>query len=98
MMTVIFLDIDGVLNDHRRMRNGYSQLTRRCVRELAKILRTRPEARIVVSSAWRYIVTGIREFVILDDLPIGHPALIRTDGNAGLTPAIADRVIRQLVG
>ncbi len=50
----IFLDIDGVLNDHSKMENGYCGIQSGPVRQLNRILRAVPEARIVLSSAWRY--------------------------------------------
>lgn len=52
---VIFLDIDGVLNDHRPHKSGYCGTTRRCVGYFNQILRQTP-AKIVVSSAWRYLI------------------------------------------
>jgi hypothetical protein len=36
---LIFLDCDGVLNDHKQHANGYCGTTRRCVQNLNRILR-----------------------------------------------------------
>lgn len=53
--SLIFLDFDGVLNDHKPLKNGYCNLKRSCLRELEYILRSLPDLKIVVSSAWRYL-------------------------------------------
>lgn len=52
----IFLDIDGVLNDHNPFNNGYSGLKPDCVELLCQVLKAIPETRIIISSAWRYLV------------------------------------------
>lgn len=54
---IVMLDLDGVLNGH-----GYdpvaesSTIDPRCVREFNRILAAVPDAMIVLSSAWRYMV------------------------------------------
>lgn len=58
MSKLLFLDYDGVLNDHRALANGYSQMKEKCVKELCRILDTCPDANIIVSSAWRYMMLG----------------------------------------
>lgn len=58
LLKVIFLDIDGVLNDHAQNVAGYCGLKPSCVEQLNRILAAVPDAHIVVSSAWRYIVHG----------------------------------------
>lgn len=55
---ILFLDFDGVLNDHRALANGYSQLNTKCVLELCRILDSCPEVDIIISSAWRYMMLG----------------------------------------
>jgi len=168
MQKLLMLDIDGVLNDHRALANGYSQMKEKCVKELCRILDTCPDVNIVISSAWRYMMLGetpainergmeylmclfgasynsinnriigktisdeemclklgimdnggeldygwlkdhgrlIRreqillaaqdaQFVVLDDLELEMPELIKTDGNVGLTKVLADRVIER---
>lgn len=50
---VIFLDIDGVLN---RITTGPSKFEPGCVRAFNKILRAVPEAKVVLSSAWRHLI------------------------------------------
>lgn len=55
-MKIIFLDIDGVLNDHSPMCNGYCGIKAECVEQLNRILATAPDAKIVVHSAWRYLL------------------------------------------
>jgi len=52
----IFLDIDGVLNDHVPHANGYLGTRAHCVEHFNKILMYVSKAKIVVSSAWRYAV------------------------------------------
>lgn len=55
---ILFLDYDGVLNDHRTLANGYSQMKEKCVKELCRILDACPDVNIIVSSAWRYMMLG----------------------------------------
>lgn len=52
---VIFLDIDGVLNNHVAFDNGYCGMQNDKVWQLNRILLWNPDLKIVVSSAWRYI-------------------------------------------
>lgn len=54
---VIFLDIDGVLNDHKPVVSNYGGIFPRKVKMLNQITDA-TEAVIVVSSAWRYMVHG----------------------------------------
>lgn len=55
-MKVVFLDIDGVLNAHEWDREVMcGQIQREKVQLLNDVLR-KTDARIVLSSAWRYIV------------------------------------------
>ena len=53
---LVFLDVDGVLNDHKPHPNGYCAMVPDCVAWLSYVLLCVPDARIVLSSAWRYIV------------------------------------------
>lgn len=55
-MTVLFLDIDGVLNRHVRHGNGYCGMCPDCVSQLNRILLAVPDLKLVISSAWRYHV------------------------------------------
>lgn len=57
-MKLLFLDIDGVLNDHKPLPNGYCGLKYESVMELCRILDECPDVKIVVSSAWRYMMIG----------------------------------------
>lgn len=52
----IFLDIDGVLNRHKRHPNGYCPLVEPCVARLSFLLGRYPHVRLVISSAWRYMM------------------------------------------
>lgn len=55
-MKVLFLDVDGVLNDHTWLPEVLcGQIHGDCVFELNRVLRA-TDARIVVSSAWRYLI------------------------------------------
>lgn len=57
-MNVVFLDIDGVLNSHAFSSIAQSNgINAECVACLNRILRE-TGAKIVVSSAWRYMVLG----------------------------------------
>lgn len=57
MKPIIFLDIDGVLNGHRAMTNGYNTIDRECVARLNEIVRA-TGGEVVISSAWRYMILG----------------------------------------
>lgn len=57
-MKVIFLDIDGVLNHHEFNQESQScTINAECITQLNRILKE-TSAKIVLSSAWRYVVTG----------------------------------------
>ena len=53
---VLFLDCDGCLNNHRPQENNYCGTLSSCVSQFNRILDAIPEAKIVVSSAWRYLI------------------------------------------
>jgi hypothetical protein len=55
-MKLVFLDIDGVLNRHRIYSNGYCGFDPECVENFNKILHAYEDIRIVISSAWRYML------------------------------------------
>lgn len=54
---IIFLDIDGTINDHHIHPNGYHGTKWECVRRFNRII-AETDARIVISSSWRYPVLG----------------------------------------
>ena len=54
-MKLLFLDMDGVMNNHQRMENGYCGIRPECVKNLNKILNY-VNCDIVISSAWRYMI------------------------------------------
>jgi hypothetical protein len=56
---ILFLDIDGVLNDHRKWASKYSPILFENVVHLNTILGRVPEVRIVLSSAWRYVFNTV---------------------------------------
>lgn len=53
---VLFLDMDGVLNDHTPLASRYCGTNPRCVAALNHVLDEIPSLKIVVSSAWRYMI------------------------------------------
>lgn len=53
----IFLDIDGVLNGHEQHDNGCCGMRADCVERFNRILKEFTGVQIVISSAWRYLVT-----------------------------------------
>lgn len=56
-MKVLFLDVDGVLNGHQQHKNGYCGIDPVKVELLDDIVRG-TGCRIVLASAWRYMVLG----------------------------------------
>lgn len=55
-MRVLFLDIDGVLNGHEKHPDSpYTTIRPDCVKRLNRIVKA-TDCRIVVSSAWRYML------------------------------------------
>lgn len=57
-MKIIFLDIDGVLNDHRISEPaGCYGINPECMKCLNMIIQF-TKANLVISSAWRYMITG----------------------------------------
>lgn len=56
-MKIIFLDIDGVLNNHSRYGNGSCGINGIMMARLNVLLED-PNVRIVLSGAWRYMIIG----------------------------------------
>lgn len=54
-MKLIFLDIDGVLNAHEKLPSGYCGIRLENAQRLNTILDAVPDAKLVISSAWRYL-------------------------------------------
>jgi hypothetical protein len=54
-MRLVFLDIDGVLNGHEKLDSGYCGINHVIASRFNRILDAVPDAKIVVSSAWRYL-------------------------------------------
>lgn len=54
---ILFLDIDGVMNAHEKYENGFCGIGRTQVFMLNHILRECPDLKVVISSAWRYMIT-----------------------------------------
>lgn len=55
-MEYLFLDIDGVLNDHKKLETGFCGIQNDKASLLNEFLDTHKEVKIVVSSAWRYMI------------------------------------------
>jgi hypothetical protein len=55
-MRLLFLDIDGVLNDHTKTQSGYCSIQSDKVDHLNYILNQVPDLQIVISSSWRYLM------------------------------------------
>jgi hypothetical protein len=55
-MKLLFLDIDGVLNDHKLNPAGVGTIMAEHRFHLNRILEEVPDLQIVVSSAWRYLI------------------------------------------
>jgi hypothetical protein len=86
---ILFLDIDGVLNGHEFMVEAKScKIDPACVRRLNRILKE-TDARVVLSSAWRYMVHG--HAMTLD----GFGYMLRTHGFVAAVNG-AERVIIDL--
>lgn len=87
-MRLIFLDIDGVLNGHHYKRDAQScNILSPCVRQLNRIIRA-TEAKIVLSSAWRYMIHGKAMTLA------GFGYMLRTHGMIGAGKTIIDTTIR----
>jgi len=157
VMKILFLDIDGVLNNHAVFHSGYCGLKASCVQNFNHVLHA-TNCKIVVSSAWRYMILkgdmtlrgfehllsshgvdardriigntrqdcedlenndrglqisewlianhsppgSLQPYAVVDDLDLmitqfGHP-FVQTDGQFGLTPSDAMRLIELLSG
>ncbi len=66
-MNVIFLDIDGVLNNDLCQRAGYESICRENVEEFNRIVRA-TKASIVLSSSWRLMIGRSNQYKTLSDL------------------------------
>lgn len=57
MMKPIFLDFDGVLNDTKTsIESGYNTIQARPMGIFNNILKAEPDARVIITSSWRYMV------------------------------------------
>jgi hypothetical protein len=79
---VLFLDIDGVLNGHEWDDEAKScNIRRECVKHLNRVVRE-TGCRIVLSSAWRYMIHGGAMTLT------GFAYMLRTHGLTGATRLI----------
>jgi len=57
-MKALFLDVDGVLNNHaKHADSGICGIDAHCIDHLNHVIR-QTDCRLVISSAWRYMVLG----------------------------------------
>lgn len=56
-IAILFIDVDGVLNFHEKTPSGYCGIDPRCRDRLNRIT-DETGAVLVISSAWRYLVTS----------------------------------------
>jgi hypothetical protein len=76
MNSFVFLDIDGVLNRHKKLSNGYCGIVPSCRNNLNRITDV-TGAKLVISSAWRYQI-------LLNDMTLkGFQNMLRTHGVKG---------------
>ena len=73
-MKILYLDIDGVLNDHTRNNAGVCGIKYQCALEFNKFLDRNPDVQIVVHSAWRYYISRG------DMTPMGFNMMLQTHG------------------
>jgi|GEM_PF-2456142 len=76
-MNLLFLDIDGVLNDHQDLGNGYSGISKAGRECFNMIMDHCPDVQVVISSAWRYHVhngemskKGLEELLLTHGLKV----------------------------
>ncbi len=72
---LIFLDVDGVLNQHGWHKESKAPFDRKCIK-LLNLLVSRSQAKIVLSSAWRYLIRADSMTVL------GFENMLRTHGFA----------------
>lgn len=88
---VLFLDMDGVLNGHEWDFTGAScSLARGCVREFNRIVDF-AKPRIVLSSAWRYLILEGAMTVS------GFHAMLRTHGVSHLANFVGHTVADEVI-
>lgn len=153
----LYLDIDGVLNDHQQLANGFCGTHPACVARMNRVLLAEPDLRLVIHSAWRYLIlsgqmtlkgfesmlithgldcfgrvightdpderflppvplaadyadishrahaiqahareNSITRYVVVDDLPVPLPHLVRTDGARGLQDPEVEIILARL--
>lgn len=87
---LIFLDCDGVLNNHTQQPNGFCGVTRRCANQFNRVLKA-TDAKLVISSAWRYMVhAGSMTLRGFEHLLCTH-GIDAHDRVIGITPRDEDR-------
>lgn len=71
MRALLFLDMDGVLNDKTPHPNGYYGVKASCVESLNRVLQS-TNAQIVISSAWRYMIPDAMSLQGFEYLLVTH--------------------------
>lgn len=70
-MKTLFLDIDGVLNNHQKFSNGYCGIDQHCMSNLNHVI-NQTGCQLVISSAWRYMIPEAMTILGLDHLLKTH--------------------------
>lgn len=82
-MNLLFLDIDGVLNNHRQQVNGYCGIDQHCMTNLNYVI-NQTDCGVVISSAWRYMIPDGMNI-------LGFEYLLKTHGCLGKVIGVTDR-------
>jgi len=85
-MKLLFLDIDGVLNDHAKLESGYCGIRHDKASLLNRILDAVPDVQLVISSAWRYLT--VRSLIGLSEMEVWQIWGVGRDGAAAILRAI----------
>lgn len=82
-MSLLFLDTDGVLNNHTARANGYNGIDQHCMANLNYVIE-QTGCQIVITSAWRYMIP--------DSMTIkGFEYMLKTHGLNGSVFGITER-------
>lgn len=74
-MKTLFLDIDGVLNNHQAYANGYCGIDQHCMSNLNYVI-NQTNCVLVISSAWRYMIPEAMNL-------LGFEYMLKTHGCLG---------------
>lgn len=87
-MKVLFLDVDGVLNGHEKHPDSpYTTIRPDCVRLLNDVI-TATDCKVVVSSAWRYMMLRKRKNQAAAMTLLGFQYMLHTHGLLGASTVV----------